>query len=49
MGDLERALKSTREELLAVHDKTSAKVAKIATENAENEKCQNNFTFERGL
>ena len=35
VGDLERALKSTREELLAVHDKTSAKVAKIATENAE--------------
>jgi hypothetical protein len=38
VGDLERALKSTREELLAVHDKTSAKVAKIATENAENAK-----------
>ena len=31
VGDLERALVSTREELLAVHDKTSAKVAKIAT------------------
>ena len=40
VGDLERALKSTREELLAVHDKTSAKVAKIATENAENKNAK---------
>lgn len=40
VGDLERALVSTREELLAVHDKTSAKVAKIANENAENKNAK---------
>lgn len=44
VGDLERALVSTREELLAVHDKTSAKVAKIANENAENAKTSSSVS-----
>ena len=33
-GDLERKLDATREELLAMHDKTASKVAKIAAKDA---------------
>ena len=34
-GDLERKLDATREELLAMHDKTASKVAKIAKDSAK--------------